>query len=79
MSDPYSTRGRLKLENLELHKETLQELTEGEAEDAQGGGLLSAVCDGAPSAIPSCAADCKIADALNQPRVPPPSCDCWQY
>jgi hypothetical protein len=40
---PRASRGRVKIERLELNKETIQELTDLEAEEAEGGAQLQDV------------------------------------
>jgi len=55
MTDESKTQGP-KIENLELNKETLQDLAEGEAEQAQGG-LMNAGVSGRPS-CESCKTAC---------------------
>ena len=41
---PAAGKKRPRLEKLELNKETVQDLTEGEAEDVEGGALKTASC-----------------------------------
>ena len=42
MTDESKTDKAKKMDNLELNKETLQDLTEGEADGARGGGTTAA-------------------------------------
>jgi len=63
--DVRSEKGRVEVNKLKLNRETIKDLTTGEAKDVKGGFAGSGTCPSAICTIPPYTSDCPT-------RVPPP-------